>query len=398
MLGIRVRSALFCWGAIGAFLCAGDASSAPPGHAFAERLLRAMEYIDYPDILVAVAAGNGSPWQRYDKGERRIGRNTPFEDRWNKAIEFSPGTSTANDLRGIQGTLSETPNAEFRGTPIDHAGGDIDKDAFGHGFDRLTLKEAAELKANPLLSVTLKPDPYNTARPGQTVLAKYRYPSAGTWQKFRDLLSPALVEELEVATSKGLLEYKLEDPNSVTPEFRRLNVKILHELVSVADDPGAPLHVRYQRLVSVHPFDDYNGRSLRLWYRAQNGGKPLFLLNFYCDLYCSEADFAAEAQRGQRALALLRSALAREAAASADPKFYDTVPEFFSIVADTPAPKDSRAFLSESKRWLLNPANSQRIDQKRFDEVFDEYEAWVQKRFPGAAIKDCRTLLRALLR
>jgi hypothetical protein len=337
-----------------------------------------MEYIDFPDILVAIAAQNTRPWERYDSGERYAGRATPLEPRWNQAIAAPLSGPIETELNTIHDIFMETRSGDFRETPIDDAGGDIDRDVGGPGgFDRLTLQQARVLQANLLLTVEIKDDPYNTVTPGQTKLARYRYPSAGTYKKFQQFLSPGLLQDLNDADQAGKLSYDIRNPQSVGPEFRALNKRIIGELLERFYDPSASAVDNYQSMITVHPFDDYNGRSLRAWYREQTG-HPLFLLNFYCDLYCGRTQFENAVAEGDQEYDLIVSGMLKEENAHPGyPHFYD-IPEFWLVAAGrTTLPADPARFVSLSKAWILRVENAQRIDHKLFDEVFRDYRAYL---------------------
>lgn len=373
-----------------------------PRNPFAQRLLRSMEYIDFPDILIAIAAQNTQPWQRYDQGERYLGRRTPLEPRWNQVISMNLSGDISQQLSAIHNVFMEGSGGDFRETPIDDAGGDIDRDVGGPGgFDRLTLDELKALQANLLLVVEAKPDPYNTVTPGQTWLARYRYPSAGTYQKFKQLLSPELLRDLQSADQAGKLGYDLRHPESVSPEFRTLNKRLLAELLDTVYDPNGTPEANYQALITVHPFDDYNGRSLRAWYRQQVG-HPMFLMNFYCDLYCGRSKFAAEiAQGDQQYQQIVEGLVAEEKRNPGYPRFYD-IPDFWMVAAGKQsAPSDSAHFVSQSKAWFLRVENSQRIDHKLFGEVIRDYQTFLGSQGLAASFIErpfaCETFLLSFL-
>ncbi len=374
----RISQPLFAFSAALALLAPWQSAQSALSNPFAARLMRTMEYIDYPDVLVAIAAQNTRPWERYDSGERSLGRATPLEPRWNQAISLNPSGPIESQLNAIHNVFMETSSGDFRETPIDDAGGDIDRGVGGPGgFDRLTLSQARALQANLLLVAEVKPDPYNKTTPGQTMLARYRYPSAATYKKFQQFLSAQLLQDLGTAELAGKLAYDINRPESVGPEFRALNKRILAELLEAFYDPSASPVDNYQSMITVHPFDDYNGRSLRAWYREQ-AGRPLFLMNFYCDLYCGRTEFENEVARGDREYDQIEAGLEREENANPGyPRFYD-VPEFWMVASGAQAePSDPGRYVGASKAWFLRVENSQRIDHKLFDEVLRDFRAYL---------------------
>ena len=352
------------------------ASPTQPTNNFALRLLKTMEYIDYPDMLVAVAAGNSQPWLRYENGEKYVGRNTPLEDRWTRATSLPIQAKITDELISLYRTFTENPAGDFRGTPIDFAGGDLEKDSYGNGYDRLTARQNAVILANPFLSVESQPDPASTVG---ARLVRYRYPSAGTFHKFAAFLSPSLRQDLLAAEANGLLKYDQHDLTTVKPEFKALNRRIIRELLTKVYDPAKPTLINYQRMIAVHPFDDYNGRSLRAWYRT-TAHFPLFLQEFYCDLYCSVSEFSAQVETGKKQYAQLMTGLAYEESLHPQESHFYDIDTWWLVAAQLHASPGGNAwkFVQESKHWFLVPEAAQKIDHKLFHEVLADFEQFAR--------------------
>src|SRR5579885_860656 len=60
-------------------------TAAFPTDPFAVKVLESLEFVDYPDVLLAVAVNNSTPWTRYDQGEFAAGRRRPLLERWIQA-------------------------------------------------------------------------------------------------------------------------------------------------------------------------------------------------------------------------------------------------------------------------------------------------------------------------
>jgi hypothetical protein len=374
---------------------------------FASRFLRSMEYIDYPDILVAIAANNGTPWTRYDDGDIQI-YHTELEDRWNQAIAITPTGGGGDQLKQVHNILMPGVFGNvYRGVPIDNAGGDnamdprdavhctsptdqanetICDENFGNNtFDRVTDSQLAALLANPLLMVLVKPDRLL----GQHLM-KYRYPSVATYKKFANQLDAQLLADIHTAEADPShpLVYDANNPAVVSATFQSLTQRIIGELLDKAyvstDTPAA----NYQRMIAVHPFDDYNGRSLRCWFRIKSG-KPMLLLNFYDDLYSSVADFAKVIAISSQAYDMVSAATQRELAAHpTNAQFYQNVPEYFMYLGGmTTEPTDVHGFINRSDNWILHNPNplygptgteANAVDHKAFGQLVIDYRAYLK--------------------
>jgi hypothetical protein len=402
-----------------------------PADEFARKVIFALEYVDFPDVLLALSVNNDRPWERYDRDEFSKGKRTSLFDRWLRAATAPiPATDVVSELLAIQTLFEELP-VGLRETPIDDAGGDVGRpgtvETFAPApgnprtpaaaqllqslktspgfFDVVSAEQAAVLQSNPMLQVEAHAvsaieaalgrrivDPSGTLISPQSVLVRYRYPSAKRWKDFRQDLSARLQSELDRAEKAGQLEYDLFRPETVSPEFRRLNKLVLAELLRKRFDPrdvGAAFFRNYQRMIAVHPFRDYNGRSLRILYRRKVG-RPMFTLNFNHDLYTSPESYGAELQLGARAfdqISLgLRSEGQRAARASQMPAFFD-VPHWWWFAAgpDGPAlmsqsgPAFNDRLVQKSKDWLRQTPVAQRIEKKLFDQVFLDYRAMLRE-------------------
>jgi hypothetical protein len=168
-----------------------------------------------------------------------------------------------------------------------------------------------------------------------------------------------------------------KNPKVVTDKFQELTKKIILELMMKEYRPEDPAWLNYKRLIAVHPFDDYNGRSLRLWYRKQTG-RPLFMQNFYSDLYETDIDFKREVDIGNVEYDLIVQGMKRaEAIEPHFPKYYER-PEFWHVAAqaETTSTGDARAMMELSKRTVLQTS------QKQFGEVLETLRKEVRKEIP----------------
>jgi hypothetical protein len=425
-----------------------------------------MEFIDYPDMLLAIAVNNTKPWERYDQAEIQEGHG-PLLPRWVKATtEPAVSADFEAELLRIHQIFQEVPDdafkrdpiaASFRVLPIDDAGGDIGRDPRNESFqptpgfvrtqaqaqavaafqqavranpgfyDVVTDDQLKVLQSNRFLQLEFhkvsdvmallgRPivDPSGTQVPQTANLIRYKYPNAKRWHEFTDILSQGLQQQLAQAEAQHLLEYNpfnLTAPfnavnpsqGGVSPQFQHLNQLVLHELLRSrfdANDSGLNFFKNYQRFIAVHPFQDYNGRSLRALYRRM-AGRPMFILNFNHDLYTDQATFEKDLRFGDTGFDFIAAGMAREQnahlmRAQTDPrdmaKFFD-LPEWWIVAAgaqdagtlsrlvafQAPLAPGQASFATrlvmESKRWISEVPIEQRIDKKLFDGVFLDFEA-----------------------
>jgi len=333
-----------------------NAADAPLGE-FGSKLYRAFEFVDFNDLLVAIAAGRKDPWARYDE----IGK-PPLIDRWSRAIQES-------DIQKIAEIISD--DTKKGGTYREHrviGGGDLFTGRFG--YYRVTLEQKKVLESNPYLTLYFKPDP--SSPDGKAVLARHEYPSAGTFHRFENLLSPGLRADAQAVEAAGKLV-------EGSPEFQSITRRIIHELVNqVMSSSQSPLE-KYQKLISIHPFSDYNGRSLRAWYRHA-AGKPLFLTNWDMDLLLSYPELEALASEGDAQLARIRAGFAQAYAASAAfPKFYSRA-EPWEVATDTypDSAEGAQRIRALGEAWFRNPSHIALVQKKQGFDVDRNLKAIVR--------------------
>jgi hypothetical protein len=308
-------------------------------------------------------------------------------------------------------------------------------------FDQVNARQLANLQTNPFLKLEFHAvsdvaralcrdvfDVGGSPIPRDQFLIRYDYPNAKRWHEFATLLSAPLQQQLAAAeqfrSPQGalcnLLDYNRvvvfnSDPGlnnfncantgagGVSPQFRTLNKLMLQELLAARfgpTDTGPNFFKNYRRLIAVHPFQDFNGRSLRSLYR-RHVGRPLFVINFNHDLYEPEASFAQDIQDGAIAYDFIKAGLASEDirhrnAALTNPRdmplFFDR-PEWWMVL---PGSDDLRALSNlfrsdrslifdqnggpgrlqlEGRRWISEGPVRTRIDKKFFDTIVNDFRA-----------------------
>jgi len=315
---------------------------------FGQKLARAMEFIDYNDLLLEMAQGKGEPWRRYDLPGQR-----PLLDRWIEATgpKLKDLSNDSLEMKlAVHRLISGDSSADIRGTPV-VAGGDTIIN--GKGYYRVTELEKKALEANPYLTVDIIPDP--SARPGQRLyLGRHEYPSAMNYKKFANHLSSDMLTELRAAEEAGQL---------TDPELTR---KVLRHLLNESHTGMKTSLELYQTQMSIHPFADYNGRTFRAIYQRRSK-KPLFLRDFDHDLLLAPQQFIPEAINGEGQLLAIRQKMLEEYSRNpASPKYYD-IPEIWRVAVESELkPKDPADFVRQVKASYLNPENQNLIHQKKF--------------------------------
>lgn len=321
---------------------------------FGQNLAASLSFIDYGDLLTEMARGSSAPWKRYDQP----GQKRPLLERWREA------TQSRKSLIERYQIVSESTEPGYRSIPIE-AGGDIFPDGVnGKGYYRITAHQRKALEANPFLTIEIREDP-SSPLAKKSYLARHEYPSARTYQNFRSHLSVPLQNKLDTAQAAG----SFTDISS--PDFKMLTQEILQELVR------EPAHAynetslqAYHRLISVHPFSDFNGRTLRADFQATTG-RPLFLKNWDNDILMSYEELVAADQAGEAQWKAIVGGLAKEAEIHpAFPRFYD-VPEIWMAASGTDqvAPGDVPRFVDNTRVHYADPVNVELMRQKRGLEI-----------------------------
>jgi hypothetical protein len=173
------------------------------------------------------------------------------------------------------------------------AGGDRDGRTF-----LVTTEQLEILRANPYLTVELK------SSVGNGHLVAYHYPDVFHADKIMDRLSPQTRQRLQ-ATPKDRL---WQD----TALRQTLNRQIIKDLLaeSLARNATQAHNNQFQNigvlrdLISIHPFGDFNGRSLRLYYEMGYAEKGLELPYSFLndlDILTSEKKYAELLREGSLA-------------------------------------------------------------------------------------------------
>jgi hypothetical protein len=324
-------------------------------NSFLERLLLSLHYIDYPDLLTEVAHHSNEPWARYGNGAF-----SRFQDLVHLKIrELNSGDPRTHiALEQVHAKLTGA-HSVWRDHDI-VAGGDLYPDEKS-GFYRVTEIQKQRLESNPFILPEFKTDPNSTPNK-KTYLARHTYLSIHFYERYIHYLAPVLQQKLKLMKENGLFS----QPNSV--EYKNATREVVEHLsnyILLRSNPfkNSPTQM-YQTLMSIHPFSDYNGRSLRAFI-ALNYHLPIFLPDWNLDLLLSPLEFALEVEEGKHRLHYLVSALKQEAQRNSGfPRYYD-LPAWFEILHSPGTPINTESM----KQRYRDEERKELIRQKRFNEI-----------------------------
>ncbi|OFZ56599.1 MAG: hypothetical protein A2428_10840 [Bdellovibrionales bacterium RIFOXYC1_FULL_54_43] len=324
---------------------------------FARNFYESFEFIDWNDIVDSMEKGDPAPWTRYDQTGM-----APLLDRWRKAKQPVGGTDPDSEVLGSYRALSGNPNGTYRDAPI-IAGGDFEVN--GKKYYRITESQLETLKKDLFLSVEWVDDPNPPqGAPTKTYLARHEYPSARTYKKFEQLLSADLLKKLKQAHASGQLA------NEASIEFKNLTQAVLKELILYSEKENVSPLFRYQLQISIHPFSDYNGRSLRAKY-FKDANQPLVMKNWDLDLFLNYEEFASESAAGRLQYQALFKGLfdAEKASPDAPPKFYDVKEPYMMVSGVSELDEPPADFVNRVKAFYADPANDELIRRKQYYDV-----------------------------
>jgi hypothetical protein len=354
----------------------GNLKRSAPVQDYGKNLAESLEFIDYLDFARDAVHDRGNPWTKYDEYGK-----TSLLDRWRSAkalLATSKQTArtplgTLELLKGIHTRLSGVSEG-VRSHPI-IAGGDVY--VYDKGYYPVSAEEVAVMEKNPYLTVEAIPNPY----PGvhSRFLARHEYPSVRHYRKWKDRLPADLYSLLEAAEANGTLnDFGNGDTQALN---RRLIESLIQELFTRSEKQHYDPATTYQELMSIHPFSDYNGRSLRLLYQSDD--EPLFLVDWNNDLFLSRNDFIFEAEKGRwRRRDLIQNLAEMEQAHPEFPKYYEA-PEIYRVLADIDEP-NLKAFAGkkgEFERLFSSDSLTKLIQQKRFFEAQEELRSYCVRLF-----------------
>lgn len=255
----------------------------PQRYGYLESLSHLMNYQDGVSFARSVRANPNNPWAEFDPHTFEDFKNTERQLFTEAAHGQNFGIAQKDGAYGAKLTSAETwadsymktleevhnsvlgtPNSDFRTGPV-VGSGDGSTSAGGQDYLEVTEPQYMELKKNPYLDIELVGEQQGKK------MVRIRYPDAlRDYQRFKDTLSPDLYNALEAAS------HAVIGP----AERATLNQKFIRELVKkrLIEAYGDGVDSRLVRdLISIHPYQDANGRSLRLMQRlgASDAGQEI---------------------------------------------------------------------------------------------------------------------------
>jgi len=255
-----------------------QATKNQPDGDYLSRLTSLLHYMDGISFYRALKVNPANPGAEFEPKNFDVYHK--FREVLTQRLDSDPGwfnkTPFWDQIKSYYQTISGR-EAAFRGNPVT-AGGDMPG-----GFFEATPAMLTTLIANPYLTVAFEP------KPGTGLYhVKIDYPHAKWWKtlkpKFDKLLSAQLVSELDAFVAQGDMD---------SAEGKPLTQKMLQEMITktvAAYKNPADLRL-IQALVAIHPFEDFNGRVIRLmvdFNSRLNGGLGTFFVAADLDLFLAE--------------------------------------------------------------------------------------------------------------
>ncbi len=257
-----------------------DAVRDNPEGRYMESLIHLSDYMDGISFIRAITVNPGNPWNEFepDRFERfkesrheffsqsasikkghgeglgiitSAGRFTSAKD-----PDLWPIKQVEEILPMLHKSITGNGDSEYRNEGV-RGGGSDDGNRF-----YVTKQELTELQSNPYLTVEVQYD-----QKEQAYLVSYHYPDVFHFKKLKDFMSEELFDELNKVTEKELWDD--------ADKRKMLNQKLVKELLlgvfkkyhamGIGEGNGLLFAKFLRDLVSIHPFSDFNGRTLRFY-------------------------------------------------------------------------------------------------------------------------------------
>ncbi len=351
---------------------------------YVKKIEALFSYMDGISLYRAMKVNASAPWQEFEPHrfeQYRLGR----EDLIKMVVEErAPMIQESSILGGrmtkeswaqsqieqllplIMNKLSgETKSgAELLRNEGVRAGGNYQGETFLASESELT-----ELKKNPYLEVVSR---QNTNGSGHYV--HYYYPDVFHYEKIKNVLSHELLQEIQRHSPDELMaNHHLR---------QHLNKKIMHELLTNVFKKYHGMHAGIleghstkllQELISIHPFKDFNGRSMRMYHelliRNLRLKSSIHTISDF-DLLTSSAKYNEMLTEGAIARTKIEMALLKEfinaKRENRMPTFRD-LPEWESVLRPVTG-------VNGVELKNLSPADFELIRTRRFHELFERHQ------------------------
>lgn len=256
-----------------------EAARGNSGLLYLYKLLVLSDYMDGISFARALKVNPAQPWNEFDpenfdtylKSISELKMDPDILD----SINDIESDSLKKSLAKIYSSFSNTSQKDFskiaRSEGV-RVGGD-----FGKGYFTVYEHELKSLQENPYLDVVVK------EKVEGKYLVEYFYPDAFHFKKLQGRISNDLYEELKSYSSNTLMtDHNLR---------RKLNQRLIQELIDDVAKRYKGLHFKHNEnaikfmneLVSIHPFDDFNGRSIRTYFKigfsVHDSKVPYFMMS-----------------------------------------------------------------------------------------------------------------------
>ncbi len=257
-----------------------DAAINDPEAIRLKKLVALSDYMDGISFARALKVNPTNPWNEFEPEHfesyqhalinlKKENVHSDSGDRWQTQTAKQDFTKIFKAISG--NSSAESFDLILRKEGI-RAGGDEEGKTFF-----ISEKELKPLQDNPYIEVNIK------KHSSEGYLVEYFYPDAFHYKKLKGKISDSLYQTLENSNQELLMK-------DVSTR-QKLNTQIITELLDDAfkhyqgtsislDEPS----IRYMRdLISIHPFSDFNGRSIRMYFKLalaqKNKSVPYFMMS-----------------------------------------------------------------------------------------------------------------------
>jgi len=239
---------------------------ANPSDDYVKSLLALLFYQDGISAMRSTHVAPSNPWSQFEPEHFSSYKNY-FYQTWDAAMQAgqkfgtlgvaneAPQDFAARQVQVLQKIHSDLigQNIPYRTHPI-RGGGDDPGGTF-----EVTSEQLDTLKSNPYLTVEVRPQ-----LPNGNYDVDYFYPKVEFYQKFKTRLSTALQQQLDTLSTNGT------DFSKITQDqYNQLTQQMIQDLLTecfTRNGPnGDPIQIM-KDMISIHSYDDMNGRSVRFYF------------------------------------------------------------------------------------------------------------------------------------
>lgn len=230
---------------------------------YLRNIIDASDYMDGISFARAMKINPGAPWNEFEPDNFWKYQNAMVEMSTKREELAARGMDQLEKtLLEVQTTFSGRKDVTSLDQVLRNEGIRAGGDEAGKTFIA-TTHQLETMKANPYLEVVSTPQ-------GKHHLVHYFYPDVFHFKKLKGKISDELYQKLSSLNQDQLMnDHNLR---------QQLNKQLLKELVDDFSTRMKAGKANWVELISIHPFEDMNGRTSRMLQELYNNGSNHFLL------------------------------------------------------------------------------------------------------------------------